>query len=133
MLLFKINTGYKSLIWIRLTPIIARQYTQVCRHHPGFILDHNTRFYSRLLQSADKRVKRHKSALKKQVILIDHNGTSLGSMTRQVAMELAEAQGMELVDVRGRCMCVCTLHWKCDITSHVRYLVINGLGRWVCK
>ena len=52
--------------------------------------------YSRLVQSAMKRNKKMKN---KNILLIDNNGTNLGVTSMDIALQMAEAQGMTLVQV----------------------------------
>lgn len=52
--------------------------------------------YSRLVQSAMKRNKKMKN---KNILLIDNNGTNLGVMSMDIALQMGEAQGMTLVQV----------------------------------
>ena len=52
--------------------------------------------YSRLVQSAMKKNKKMKN---KNILLIDNNGTNLGVMSFDIALQMAEAQGMTLVQV----------------------------------
>lgn len=58
------------------------------------------RYYSRLgsrIQSSD--VRKGKRIKAKSVLLIDDNGTNLGKMDTPVAVKMAVAKGLELIQV----------------------------------
>ena len=58
-----------------------------------------TRFYSRLLQHAEQR-KPAKQIKVKTLLLIDENGSNLGVMDRETALQLAESKGARIVQVQ---------------------------------
>ena len=91
-----INTRQYSRNALRTGCIISRREQQL----RGLdLIFSSSRFYSRRLQDAERKAEKRKGDKKKQVILIDQDGNNLGSMTLDVANQLTEAQGMELVVV----------------------------------
>lgn len=83
-----------------------------------YLIFSSSRCYSRRLQYAEKRNEKRKGDKKKQVVLIDQDGNNMGSMTLDVATQLTEAQGMELVIVKkgkGQEASVCRMMSRKDI------------------
>ena len=55
------------------------------------------RTYSRLIQSS--MLKKRNKIRSNQVLLIDENNTNLGTMATKLALEMAQAKGLELIQV----------------------------------
>ena len=76
--------------WLNRKPFIPRCFNSQL----------TVRMYSRLqsnLQSSD--VKRGRRIKSKSVLLIDESGTNLGIMDTKVAIQMAQAKGLELIQV----------------------------------
>ncbi|XP_011405004.1 PREDICTED: uncharacterized protein LOC105313352 [Amphimedon queenslandica] len=117
-----INTRKYSQNVLRTGCIMSRRDQQLEHGRGLYVIFSSSRCYSRpssrRIQYAERKSEKRKADKKKQVILIDQDGNNIGSMTLDVATQLTEAQGMELVTVKkgkGQEVTVCRMMSKKDI------------------
>ena len=93
---FTFHKQFWSWNLVRVVP----NNTSLCVLHP-FIstLLLPTRLYSRLLQNVAKR-KPGRRIRVNSLLLIDENGSNLGVMDRETALQLADSKGLQIIQVR---------------------------------
>ena len=92
-------TFHKQFLSWNLVRVVPNN-TSLCALHPLIsTLLLPTRLYSRLLQNVAKR-KPGRRIRVNSLLLIDENGSNLGVMDRETALQLADSKGLQIIQVR---------------------------------